>query len=154
MSPRDTRWLVWAALLASVAMLAALPALLPAAPAAADGQEPAWLARGFEAIALLLGAAALLVRRLAITAPIARGALDPTRAEDAARVTTLAIVSWALAEAIAVLGFVGFLLFGDAARAAGFAGRAAAPLLLLAPRLPARPRSLAEQGRDARLRIG
>jgi hypothetical protein len=144
------RWILWAALLVSVACHAAVPLLIPlAAPAA----PPPPLQGLFTAVALACGVAALAARWLGLVRPAARGALDPASPEGAQRATAMLIVGWALAEIPSILGLVLALTTGEPR--AGWPLAALSFLLLVAlyPRVPAPSPSSAALARSG-VKIG
>lgn len=140
-SPAATRWILWSALLAAVVTYAAIPLLV--SPPAAELALPA-LPGLFTAFGFAAAAGAVAVHRLALRGPIARGALDPARPEDAPRILVACIVAWALAEVPALLGLALALLGGGPQAGWGLALLSVLTLLALAPRFaPAAPSSAA-----------
>lgn len=129
-----TRWILWAALLASVLLYAAIPLLV--APPPSDPPLPA-LPGLFAGFGLAAAGAALLLHHLALRRPIAHGALDPVGPAHAPRVLVVLVIAWVLAEVPAILGLVLALLGGGPQAGWGLALLSALTLLALAPRLPA-----------------
>lgn len=149
MSAIAIRWVLWAALLASVGLHAAVPLLVELPPVEAPPRLAGVLALAGVACAV----AAVVVRQLGLRRPIARGALDPADPAHGQRVATALLASWALAEAPSVLGLALAFLSGEPRGGWPLAGLSAVVLALLAPRLPAAPRSSAELARGD-VRIG
>jgi hypothetical protein len=135
-----TRWILWAALLAAVAIHAALPLLLPLEPTPAHLGPLRVL---FPGLALAAAAGGVALHRVGLVRPIARGALDPASPDAAPRVTAVFVVAWALAEVPAILGLVLAVLTGQPTAGWGLALLSVASLVLLAPRVASPPPSAA-----------
>ena len=119
---------IWAAMLAAVAVYGAVAVFLPSANG--GGMDAEFVRTALSALAVGSGLAAVLVWRRSLAAgggaPIERSALQSS-----------AIIVWALCESVAVFGLVTVVLTGDAREFVPFGAAAAALLLLHRPaRLP------------------
>lgn len=149
MNPDAIRRILWGAFVASVVVHAAVPLLVPLTPPA---QAPP-LGPVFAAMALACAAGAIAVRSLGLVRPIARGALDPSSAAGAQRVTAMMLGSWALAEMPSLLGLVLAFLTGVPRAGWPLAGLSLLALLALFPRVPAPPASSSALARSG-VKIG
>jgi hypothetical protein len=123
--------IVWLAFLGSLVMYAAVLLVLPGGTPAAE-ELASVLRPFFTLVAVGIGVASFIVKRLALAAPAS--ATAPASTDDAARLRAACIVAWALSEGVAVLGLVlGFL----GGRAADFVPYGVVAALLLYLHRPA-----------------
>jgi hypothetical protein len=125
-------WIMWASLASSVLLYAGLAlGIEPAAPPALAGGA---LLPALSLAAAGLGAGSVALRARLLAAPARAGSLDVTREPGATRFQVVSIVCFALSEAVALLGLVGFLLGGSRPTAICFAAAGAVLLVFHAPR--------------------
>jgi hypothetical protein len=131
MDAEQRLWIVWASLASSILLYAGLSvALEPPEPAA----SAAALLPALSLAAAGLGAASVVLRARLLAAPARDGRLDVAREPGATRYQAVSIACFALSEAVALLGLVGFLLGGSRATAICFAAAGAVLLVFHAPR--------------------
>jgi F0F1-type ATP synthase membrane subunit c/vacuolar-type H+-ATPase subunit K len=130
----QTLKLIWLALLFCLGIYALLPPLLrlPQSDTVAQFQAVLFVALG--AVAIVTVVAVLMIRRLGLVGPLARGELDPDTPEGRSRAFLVTVITWALSESVALYGVVLYLLFHDAVHLYPFLLLALGLLLLQAPR--------------------
>jgi len=126
-------WIVWAALLASIALYVAIPSLVPprAEPWYAAKTAVAGFVAGIFSLALAVGTFA--IRESLARRHLRSGAIDPDTAEGFGRLRTALLLMWALCDAIAVIGLLIAVLAGSPALVLPYAIGAAALLFLHRP---------------------
>jgi len=137
--------IVWLALVASLLVYGAIPFVLPLPGEPAAVLVPLVAALVFVALATAL--ATMVLRRVAITGPLASGALDPATKTGAGRVLAISVVLWALCESIGVYGLVLFFLYRELALFYPFLLVAMALMLFHAPRALASQSSASDLAR-------
>ena len=123
--------MVWFVLLVSLGIYGAMPWLLPP-------QAPAEVLPGFVAALTVVGlataVATVILRRVALLAPVARGELDVYTQAGGAKLFTISILIWVFSESIGIYGLVLFFLYREAALLFAFLLPAVALLVYHAPR--------------------
>lgn len=138
---QQVNWMVWGAMLFSLAVYACIPLLVVRPP------KPVWASfvGALAAISMTTAIATAIVRNRALVRPARVGRLDLSSQSGANRLQAISIINWALSNSIGVYGLVCFLLFGSYALLAGFVAVAVALILYHAPRLsPLQPAPSAE----------
>jgi len=130
---RRVLWIVWAALLASLALYVALPQL--AAPPAERWNAGEAAVANFVAALFALAAAVgtFSIRETLARRHLRSGALDPATPAGFARLRTALLLMWALCDGIGGIGLAIALLSGTPSQAVPYALGAAALLLLHRP---------------------
>jgi hypothetical protein len=137
MDVRQRAWIVWAAMVASVVTYAAV---ILAVRLSEPARSPTALTPALALAALASGAGSLALRAWLLVRPARAGRLDLAREPDARRFFAVSVACWALAEAVAVLGLVTFLVQRAPGVGLGCVVGSLALLALQAPRLaPLRP---------------
>jgi hypothetical protein len=127
-------WVIWGAMIASLALDAVLPSMLvvpdPAAPPA-----PSPLGSRLELVAAGLGLLAIALRRALLLGPAQRGQLDVTKPDGLRRAQVGFVVCWAIADAVGAVGLAVAILTRDPARAQPFVLAAVLLFVFMTPRL-------------------
>lgn len=126
-----TNRILWWSLMASLLVYVVVAHV--ASPAAEPDAPILVIAIALSVVAFGTGLATLLVRRIALAGPIARGELDPGTPEGQTRAFTIFILNLALSESIGIYGLVLAFLSGEAAWSIPFA---AAALVLIVVHRP------------------
>jgi hypothetical protein len=132
-SERRVLWILWAAMLAWLAVALALPLRLPL-PDPWNAGEAAVAIFVLSILALVAGVGSFAIRESLALRDLRSGALDPGTPAGFAQLRRALLVLWALCDAIGILGFLA--AFGSASPRVALPYTAGAALLLLlhAPR--------------------
>jgi len=131
---RRSLWIVWAALLVSVAIYVLIPQIVPPStriPWHAGKTAVAGFVGGIFALALAVGTFA--IRETLALRHLRSGAIDPATPEGFARLRTVLVIMWALCDGIALVGLVIALLAGSPGLVVPYAIGAAVLLFLHRP---------------------
>jgi len=131
---RWTLWVIWGAILATIALYAALPDLLPPRPPVWYAAQTAVVRFVLALLSLAAGVGSFALRENLVMRGLRAGALDPETPQGFARIRLTLVVLWALCDLIALFGLVIALGSGTQARGWPFFAAGAALLLLHAPR--------------------